>query len=413
MNDFVNDTNDLNERIINEVIDGIDLDREISDEELLSVIDKIILKESKSLYISMVDKYQIKKEVYNSIRKLDVLQELIEDESITEIMINGSNNIYIEKGGQIFDSGKKFKSNAKLNDVIQQIVSYSNRIINESSPIVDARLVDGSRVNIVLPPISIDGPAVTIRKFPETPITMEDLISYGSLTAEVANFLEKLVISKYNIFISGGTGSGKTTFLNVLSNFIPKSERIITIEDSAELQIRNISNIVRLEVRNANSEGKNELNIRDLIKTSLRMRPDRIVIGEVRDGAAFDLLQAFNTGHDGSLSTGHANSTLDMLSRLETLVLLAADIPIVAIRKQISAAIDIIIQLGRLRDRSRRVLEISEVLDCKSGEIAINPLYVFKEYSEENGKIIGELVRTDNQLSNSEKLYRAGILKND
>lgn len=410
MSDYVNDIND---RIINGVIDAIDLDREISDEELLIVIDKTILKESKSLYISMVDKHQIKKEVYNSIRKLDVLQELIEDESITEIMINGSNNIYIEKGGEIFDSGKKFKSNAKLNDVIQQIVSYSNRIINESSPIVDARLLDGSRVNIVLPPISLDGPAVTIRKFPETPITMEDLISYGSVTSEVADFLEKLVISKYNIFISGGTGSGKTTFLNVLSNFIPKSERIITIEDSAELQIRNTSNIVRLEVRNANSEGKNELNIRDLIKTSLRMRPDRIIIGEVRDGAAFDLLQAFNTGHDGSLSTGHANSTLDMLSRLETLVLLAAEIPIVAIRKQISAAIDIIVQLGRLRDRSRRVLEISEVLNCENGEITINPLYVFKEHSEENGKIVGELAKTDNQLLNNDKLYRAGILRND
>ncbi|HHT97773.1 MAG TPA: CpaF family protein [Clostridiales bacterium] len=410
MSDYVNDIND---RIINGVIDAIDLDREISDEELLIVIDKTILKESKSLYISMVDKHQIKKEVYNSIRKLDVLQELIEDESITEIMINGSNNIYIEKGGEIFDSGKNFKSNAKLNDVIQQIVSYSNRIINESSPIVDARLLDGSRVNIVLPPISLDGPAVTIRKFPETPITMEDLISYGSVTSEVADFLEKLVISKYNIFISGGTGSGKTTFLNVLSNFIPKSERIITIEDSAELQIRNTSNIVRLEVRNANSEGKNELNIRDLIKTSLRMRPDRIIIGEVRDGAAFDLLQAFNTGHDGSLSTGHANSTLDMLSRLETLVLLAAEIPIVAIRKQISAAIDIIVQLGRLRDRSRRVLEISEVLNCENGEITINPLYVFKEHSEENGKIVGELAKTDNQLLNNDKLYRAGILRND
>jgi pilus assembly protein CpaF len=333
---------------------------------------------------------------------------MIDDPSITEIMVNGRKDIFIEKDGMITRADKCFESEEKLEDVVQQIVSQSNRIVNASSPIVDARLPDGSRVNIVLPPVALDGPVITIRRFPENPITIEELVEYKSISLEVAKFLEKLVIARYNIFISGGTGSGKTTFLNVLSNYIPNSERIITIEDSAELQLRGISNLVRMEVRNGNTEGSNQISIRDLIKTSLRMRPDRIIVGEVRDEAAIDMLQALNTGHDGSLSTGHANSPKDMLSRLEALVLMGADIPLMAVRKQIASAIDIIVHLGRLRDKSRKVLEVSEVLDIENQEITLNPLYRFVEKSEEKGKIVGQLEKVGN-LIYTEKLDRAGI----
>jgi pilus assembly protein CpaF len=292
--------------------------------------------------------------------------------------------------------------------VVQQIVAHSNRIINEACPIVDSRLPDGSRVNIVLAPIALEGPIITIRKFPDKPMTMKRLIELESISEEAALFLKKLVVSGYNIIVSGGTGSGKTTFLNILSNFIPSGERIITIEDSAELQIRNLSNLVRLEVRNANSEGSNAITIRDLIKASLRMRPDRIIVGEVRDAAAIDMLQALNTGHDGSLSTGHANSPVDMLSRLESLVLLGTDIPLLAIRKQIASAVDIIVHLGRLRDRTRRLLEITEVLDCKEGEIHLNRLYQFEEINEVDGRIKGQFLKINN-LINVDKLKRAGI----
>ncbi|MDF2586327.1 MAG: type secretion system protein [Anaerocolumna sp.] len=392
------------------VISKLDLTRELKDEEILEVIDDTLLAKSRESFISMQDKRRLRKEIFNSIRRLDILQELVEDPTITEIMINGAEHIFIEQNGAIRPWDKQFDSDKKLEDVVQQIVSKSNRIINESSPIVDARLDDGSRVNIVLPPVAMEGPVVTIRKFPE-PITIKKLIDIGSITDEVANFLEKLVIAGYNIFISGGTGSGKTTFLNALSNFIPKHERVITIEDSAELQIRNIPNLVKLEVRNANVEGKNAITIRDLIKSSLRMRPDRIVVGEVRDAAAIDMLQAMNSGHDGSLSTGHANSTVDMLNRLETLVLMGADIPLMAVRKQIASAIDIIVHLGRLRDKSRKVLEVAEVLDCVDGEIEVNKLFVFKELGEDDcGKVIGELQKTNNELINLAKLSKAGIL---
>ncbi len=393
------------------IIKKIDLSRELKDEEILEVIDETLLSQSRDSYLSMQDKRHLRKDIFNSIRRLDILQELIEDSSITEIMINGAAHIFIEQNGAMRPWDKQFESDKKLEDVVQQIVSQSNRIINEASPIVDARLSDGSRVNIVLPPVALDGPVVTIRKFPENPITIKKLIDIGSISEEVAIFLEKLVIAGYNIFISGGTGSGKTTFLNALSNFIPKEERVITIEDSAELQIKNIPNLVKLEVRNANVEGKNAVTIRDLIKSSLRMRPDRIVVGEVRDAAAIDMLQAMNSGHDGSLSTGHANSTVDMLNRLETLVLMGADIPLMAVRKQIASAIDIIVHLGRLRDKSRRVLEVAEVLDCVDGEIEVNKLYVFRESGEgENGKVIGELQKTNNELINLAKLSKAGIL---
>lgn len=401
----------LKDEIQQAVVNQIDLSREYQDEEILEVIDEVILTKSREKYVSIKDKRNLQKEIFNSIRKLDVLQELIEDSSITEIMINSSDKIFIEQNGSIRPWEKKFESKKKLEDIIQQIVSKSNRIINEANPIVDARLSDGSRVNIVLPPISLESPTVTIRKFPDNPISIHKLIQLGSLTDEVSKFLEKLVISGYNIFISGGTGSGKTTFLNVLSNYIPRDERVITIEDSAELQIKNIPNIVRLEVRNANVEGKNGISIRDLIKSALRMRPDRIIVGEVRDAAVIDMLQAMNSGHDGSLSTGHANSTIDMLNRLETLVLMGVDIPLMAVRKQIASAIDIIVHLGRLRDKSRKVLEIAEVLDCCQGEFVINKLYVFKERGEsKEGKVIGKLEKTENELINIAKLSKAGIL---
>ncbi len=393
------------------VLSLIDTSKEWKDNEILEVIDSVLVTRGRETYFSMEEKRKLRKEIFNSIRRLDILQELIEDITITEIMINGAGNIFIEQDGKMKLWEKRFESEKKLEDVIQQIVSKSNRIINEASPIVDARLSDGSRVNVVLPPIAIDGAVVTIRKFPEVPMTIHKLIELGAITEEVANFLEKLVVAGYNIFISGGTGSGKTTFLNALSNFIPKEDRVITIEDSAELQIKNIPNLVRLEVRNANIEGKNEVTIRDLIKSALRMRPTRIVVGEVRDAAAIDMLQAMNSGHDGSLSTGHANSPVDMLNRLETLVLMGTDIPLMAIRKQLASAIDIIVHLGRLRDKSRKVLEVVEVLDCIDGEIEINKLYVFNENSvDADGKVIGQLYKTNNELINLSKLSKAGIL---
>lgn len=390
------------------VLANIDLSREVNDEELLDMIDETLRMRSQATYISMKERQRLRKDLFNAIRRLDILQELIEDDSITEIMINSSKQIFIEREGSISKVNQQFESEKRLEDIIQQIASGANRIINESSPIVDARLPNGSRVNIVLPPVALDGPMVTIRKFPKETMTMEHLIELGSITKEAADFLRKLVIAGYNVFISGGTGTGKTTFLNALSNYIPKDERIITIEDSAELQIRNIPNIVRLEARNANIEGKNQINIRDLIKASLRMRPDRIIVGEVRDASSIDMLQALNTGHCG-MSTGHSNSPVDMLSRLETMVLLGAEIPLLAVRKQIASAIDIIIQLGRLRDKSRKVLEIVEVLNCEDGEIEINPLYRFVEEGKgEQGNIIGTLQKTNRQMIQIQKLLRSG-----
>ena len=400
--------NRLKDQLQQKVMEDIDLSKEITDDELLETIDRILIDYGKAEYINIQEKRRLRREIFNSIRRLDILQELIEDPTITEIMVNGPKHIFIEQNGRLYPSEKCFESEQKLADVVQQIVAHSNRIINEASPIVDSRLPDGSRVNIVLSPIAMEGPIITIRKFPSSPINIEKLIELESISKEAAEFLEKLVIAGYNIFISGGTGSGKTTFLNVLSNFIPSTERIITIEDSAELQIRNIPNLVRLEVRNANSEGSNEITIRGLIKASLRMRPDRIIVGEVRDESAIDMLQALNTGHDGSLSTGHANSPSDMLSRLESLVLLGSEIPLLAISKQIASAIDIIVHLGRLRDRSRRLLEITEVQSCKEGEIILNPLYTFVENGEENGRVKGTLIR-QGELIHKEKLMRAGI----
>ncbi len=391
------------------VMQAVDLSHDMTDEELYDLIDESICARMKEEYLSISEKLRLRKDIFNSIRRLDILQELVEDESISEIMVNGENQIFIEQNGRVEQWGRCFSSRQKLEEVVQQIVSGANRMINEACPIVDARLPDGSRVNIVLPPVALEGPIVTIRKFPEEALNMEKLVERNSLTPEAAEFLRKLVIAGYNIFVSGGTGSGKTTFLNALSNDIPKDERIITIEDSAELQIRSIPNLVRLEVRNANSEGKNEISIRDLIKSSLRMRPDRIIVGEVRDAAAIDMLQALNTGHNG-MSTGHSNSPADMLSRLETMVLLGTDIPLLAVRKQIASAIDIVVHLGRLRDKSRHVLEISEVLDCVDGEIELNRIFEFVEEGETpEGKIAGRLQGSAEGLIRRQKLKHAGL----
>lgn len=359
------------------LLESIDYSRESSDEEIRELIDEMLVREAREEPLSLAERGRLRKELFHAVRKLDVLQELVDDPQVTEIMVNGREKIFIERKGREILWDKCFDSEEQLEDLIQQIVSRVNRMVNVSSPIVDARLEDGSRVHVVLPPISLDGPAVTIRKFPE-PITIEKLIQYHSITEEAAEFLRLLVVSGYNIFISGGTNSGKSTFLNALSAFIPEDERVITIEDSAELQIQQVPNLVRLETRNANSEGEGAVTIRDLIRAALRMNPSRIIVGEVRSGEAFDLLTAFNTGHSG-MGTGHANSPKDMLSRLESMVLMAAELPLMAIRSQICAAIDVIVQLGRLRDKSRRVLEIVELTGLEQGEIQLNPLYVFQE----------------------------------
>ena len=382
------------EQLHEKVLSRMDFMREPSDEELLEIIHSVLEESSKKQFIPLKEKAALGKELFNAFRKLDILQELIEDESITEIMINGTENIFIEREGQIFLSDKKFLSRGKLEDVVQQMVAECNRIVNEASPIVDARLNDGSRVNVVLPPAAINGP-------------MEQLLEYESISEEAAEFLVRLVRAGYNIFISGGTGSGKTTFLNVLSDYIPETERIITIEDNAELQITELPNLVRLEARNANVEGTGEISIRDLIRTALRMRPDRIIVGEVRGKEAADMLQAFNTGHDGSLSTGHANSPKDMLSRLEMMTLMGMDIPLSAVQRQIAAGIDIMVHLGRLRDRSRKVLEIVEVLGYEKDEIRLQSLFSFRETGEKNGKIQGEWVKNADLLRR-EKLLAAG-----
>jgi len=389
------------------VINKIDLSREITDDEIQELIDRCILDEARKHRLSLDDKSRLSRELFYSIRRLDILEELTEDPSVTEIMINGKDNIFVEKAGRIYKWDKTFETREKLEDIIQQIVASCNRSVNESSPIVDARLKGGERVNVVLAPIALNGPIVTIRRFPEKPLTMEDLKGFGAISDEVIQFLKSLVQAKYNIIISGGTGSGKTTFLNALSDYIPKDERIITIEDSAELQIIGVDNLVRLETRNANVEGCKEISIRDLIKSSLRMRPDRIIVGEVRGGEALDMISAMNTGHDGSLSTGHANSAKDMLSRLETMILMAMDLPLSAIRGQLSSGIDIIVHLGRLRDKSRKVLEISEVLGMEDGEIKLNMLYEYVEDGEIDGRITGKLIRK-NEIIQTSKLRAAG-----
>ncbi len=369
----------LAEEIRREITQELDRSGSITDDEVMDRVTEAVFRRSAQKYMSIAEKHALAETVFNAMRRLDILQPLIDDKSISEIMINGPDRLFIEREGRVCGIRLGFESAEKLEDVIQTIVSRTNRTVNEASPIVDISLPDGSRVNVVLKPVALNGPIMTIRKFPEKPMTMEMLTEAGSISAEAAEDLSCLVRAKYNIFICGGTGSGKTTFLNALSGRIPADERLITIEDSAELQIKSVENIVRLETRNANSEGRGRITIRELIKTSLRMRPERIIVGEVRGEEALDMLQAMNTGHDGSLSTGHGNSAADMLKRLETMVLAAAPLPLEAVRQQIASAIDIVIHLARLRDKSRRVLEICEITDCRNGQIRLNPLYLFEE----------------------------------
>lgn len=396
------------EELYEQVIFRIDMTKDTDDEELQEIIRGVIEEYSLREYVPLEEKIRMSRELFNAFRKLDILQELIEDESVTEIMVNGTEGIFYEKGGRLYQSRRNFFSEARILDVVQQIVGETNRYVNEASPIADARLKDGSRVNIVLKPVALNGPILTIRKFPSRAVTMSDLIEMESITDEGAEFLRRLVRAKYNIFVSGGTGAGKTTFLNALSNFIPHSERIITIEDNAELKIQGILNLVRLEARGANLEGEGEVSIRDLIRSALRMRPDRIIVGEVRGEETVDMISsAMLNGHSGSMSTGHANNAQDMLKRLETMMMLGIDMPLQAIQRQIASALDIIIHLGRLRDGSRKVLQIAEVTGCEQGRVSTRVLFEFREEGVENGKIKGMLVKV-NDLEAKEKLVAAG-----
>lgn len=393
------------------LLDRMEQELELTDEKIQEMIDELILQEGRESYLGLPQKQQMRIELFNSIRRLDILQELLDDDTVTEIMVNGTGEIFAERQGRIFRWEKRFPTAEKLEALVQQIVAGCNRIVNEAVPIADARLPGGARVNIVLPPVALNGPIITIRRFPNHPVTMGQLIEWEAVTEEAVDFLRKLVIAGYNIFISGGTGSGKTTFLNALSDYIPKDERIITIEDNAELQIQGVENLVRLEARKANTEGEHEIPIRELIKASLRMRPDRIIVGEVRGEEAIDMLQSLNTGHDGSLSTGHGNSPKDMLSRLETMVLMGMELPVTAVRRQIASGIDIMVHLGRLRDKSRKVLEIVEITGyCyETEEIQTNLLYEFREKKEKGGgKVCGQLEKCG-ELANIRKLLQAGI----
>lgn len=402
------------EELEKKILERVGFSEQMTDEEVYRLIDEVLAEDAKQSLMNLETRNRCRRRLFHSLRGLDILQELVEDDSITEIMVNGAEHIFLERRGQIRRWEKQFSSEERLYAVIQQIVSRVNRVVNEASPIVDARLADGSRVHVVLPPVALDGPILTIRKFAREPLTMQRLIRLGSLSEEAAQVLERLVGAGYNIFISGGTGSGKTTFLNALSAFIPHQERIITIEDSAELQIEGIPNLVRLEARNANLEGELAVTIRDLIRAALRMRPDRIVVGEVRDAAALDMLSAMNTGHDGSLSTGHGNSPEDMLRRLETMVLMGCELPVKAIRGQIASALDILIHLERMRDGVRRVTSIMEVVafEEETGEIRLHPLFEFVEEPGERGRVRGSLAARE-ALIHREKLEKAGYLSGE
>lgn len=383
-------------------------DTSVTDEELLKLIEKELFQRDQTRQMTAIERKAAVNRLFHSFRGLDALQPLLEDAEITEIMINSHKEIYIERRGELQSVNLAFDSPERLEDLIQSMVSRVNRIVNEASPIVDARLPDGSRVHVVLPPIALKGPTVTIRRFPQQPLGMKDLLAKEAISQEAADFLKLMVIAKYNLFISGGTGSGKTTFLNALSQWIPADERVITIEDAAELQIRGVSNLVSLETRNANSEGKGQIGIRELIRASLRMRPNRIIVGEVRGAEALDMLQAMNSGHEGSLSTGHSNGASDMISRLETMVLSGADLPVIVVRQQIASAVDVIVHLSRFRDSTRRVAEICEVRGFRKGEVQLNTLFQFEEEKQSNGKIVGQLKRVDS-LKNIRKLRNAGL----
>ena len=400
----------VREEIRCSIMSKIDFSREVADSEVLDLIDRHLTQSGKEsiLLLTLEERKRLRQDLFHSIRRMDVLQDLLEDPEVTEIMVNGPDNIFIEKAGRLSRYPGNFSSAQKLDDVIQQIVGASNRVVNTSSPIVDCRLANGDRVNVVLDPIAVNGPILTIRRFPQNPITIDDLLKFGSIPEDIAGFLGKCVRAGLNIFISGGTGSGKTTFLNVLSDCIDPGERVITIEDNAELQIRHVPNLVQMEARNANVEGCRPISIRELIKASLRMRPDRIVVGEVRGPEAIDMIQAMNTGHDGSMSTGHANSARDMLSRLETMILMGMDLPVPAIRGQLAAGIDLIVHLGRLRDRSRKLLEVAEVLGIEDGQIRLSTLYRFAETGEENGKIVG-IWEKEGEILHRFKFDMAGI----
>lgn len=391
------------------VLEELNFFEEMTDELVLEVIDRVLKNSKYGKSMSLNGRCLLRMELFHSIRKLDVLEDLLEDPDITEIMINGEKGIFIEREGKLeaFLEGKISKE--RVEDLVVKITAMSNRIVNEATPLTDARLGDGSRVHVAVSPVALDSPAITIRKFPKNPIRLEGLLERESFNEEIAEFLKMIVRAKYNIFVSGSTGSGKTTLLNVLSDFIPENERIITIEDTAELQIRNIPNLVRLEARNSVVEGCKEISIRDLLRASLRMRPDRVVVGEVRGAEAVDMLQAFCTGHDGSLSTGHGNSSKDMLYRLETMVMMGMDVPALAVRRQIASGIDILIHLGRLRDKRRVLLEITEITGCKDGEITLNPLYRFQELpGGKNGMVNGIWVKIG-ELRHKEKLLMAGF----
>lgn len=383
---------DYSAQIREQVLNRMDLSRDVSDEEIGELIGEVASQTLRGRTMSIHDRVRIEQQVFNSLRKLDVLQELVDDPEVSEIMVNGPGHIFYEKDGRVQVWTHSFTSEEKMQDVIQQIVGSHNRVVNLSNPIVDTRLSDGSRVNIVLSPISLEGSVITIRKFPQHPLDMETLIAREAISREAAELLKRLVKARYSILISGGTSSGKTTFLNALSQYIPEDERVITIEDSAELQIQGVKNLVRLETRNANMEGVMPITIRDLIRTALRMRPDRIIVGECRGAETFDMLQALNTGHDGGLSTAHGNSCRDILSRLEMMVLMGMDLPLAAIRQQIASGIDIIVHLGRLRDKSRRVLEIAELDGIEEGELKLHTLYELEQGAcgwslEEKGRL--------------------------
>lgn len=400
------------ELLYEQVMLNMDMSKETGEEELQEIIRSVLDEAAKEEFLSLSEKIRISRELFNAFRRLDILQDLIEDDTVTEIMVNGTENIFYEKGGRIFRTDRHFISEDRLNDVIQQIVGSANRYVNETSPIVDARLSDGSRVNVVLKPVAVNGPIMTIRKFPKEAVTMKQLVRMGSLTEEAATFIEILVKSKYNIFVSGGTGAGKTTFLNAMSDYIPKDERIITIEDNAELQIRGVDNLVSLESRNANLEGEGAVSIRDLIKSALRMRPDRIIVGEVRGEETVDMISsAMLNGHSGSMSTGHANNPADMLHRLETMMMMGIDLPLQAIQRQIASALDVIIHLGRLRDKSRRVLQIEEILGYEEGRIQTKTLYEFREEGMEDEKVKGSIVKVS-EIENRGKLMAAGYQEN-
>ena len=398
------------QKLQQQIMEDLDFGEELSDAQLKELIGKHLLEKDKNYQFTLMQRKQIGKEIFDSLRKLDVLQDLIDDDEVTEIMVNGPNDIFVEKQGRLFRTNLRFESREKLLHVINQIVSSCNRVVNESSPIVDARLKNGARVNVVLYPIALNGPILTIRRFPDNPITMDRLIELGAVSREAVDFLEKAVRAKYNILVSGGTGSGKTTFLNALSQYIPEDERIITIEDSAELQIRGIGNLIRMETRNNNLEGGRGITIRDLIKTSLRMRPTRIIVGEVRGEEASDMIgSAMNCGHDGSMSSAHANSAVDMLLRLENMILMSATLPVEAIRRQVASGVDLIVHLGRMRDKSRKVLEIVEIKGMEYGEIILNPLFRFQEASDKNSeRVEGKLERVG-QLIHTYKMENAGI----